>query len=107
MNRGEIWWVNFEAGRGGEIKKARPAIIISNDAANRYLNRVQVVPITSNVSKLYPSESYVTIDGRQCKALADQLMTVSKSRLYKFAAHLSQLELKGVERVIKVQLGLK
>lgn len=44
MKRGEVWWVNFNPSIGGEITKRRPAVIVSNDIANRYLNRIQVVP---------------------------------------------------------------
>jgi mRNA interferase MazF len=52
--RGEVWWVAFDSSLGGEIKKTRPAIVVSNDAANRMLKRVQVVPLTSKVQRLYP-----------------------------------------------------
>ena len=80
MKRGEVWWVNFDPAVGGEIRKQRPAVIVSNDAANKHLNRVQVVPLTSQTSKVFPSEALVTFAGKQGKAMADQLATVSKLR---------------------------
>jgi hypothetical protein len=55
MQRSEVWWVNFDPSIGGDIKKKRPAVIISNNASNKFLNRIQVVPLSSKMERLYPA----------------------------------------------------
>jgi mRNA interferase MazF len=106
MKRREVWWVNFDPSIGGEIKKKRPAVIISNDASNKFLNRVQVVPLTSKTDHLYPSEALVIFEGKESKAMADQLATVSKSRLFKRAGFLSEEDMRRIEEAIKIQLDI-
>jgi mRNA interferase MazF len=106
IRRGEVWWVNFDPAVGGEIKKRRPAVIVSNDSANRFLNRVQVVPLTSNTGRLYPSEALVRIQDADSKAMADQLTTADKSRLTEKLGALSATDMQAVAQAIRVQLGL-
>ncbi|MDO8672008.1 MAG: type II toxin-antitoxin system PemK/MazF family toxin [Dehalococcoidia bacterium] len=106
MKRCEVWWVNFDPSVGGEIKKKRPAVIISNDASNRFLNRVQVVPLTSKTDRVYPSEAAVVFEGQESKAMADQMTTVSKVRLFRRAGILSQEEMRKIEEAVKIQLDI-
>ena len=107
MKRREVWWVNFDPSIGGEIKKKRPAVIISNDASNKFLNRVQVVPLTSKTERIYPSEAVVVFQGEERKAMADQLATVSKERLFRHADILSQEDMRKIEEAIKIQLDIR
>lgn len=106
MKRGEVWWVNFDPSLGGEIKKTRPAIIVSNDSANKYMNRVQVLPTTGKKGKLYPCEAYVTVQNKTSKAMADQIMTVSKKRFLDKIGMISEEEMVDIEHILKIQLRI-
>lgn len=105
--RGEVWWVAFDPSVGGEIQKTRPALIMSNNAANAALNRVIVIPLTSQISKLYPGEAMITLNGEQRKAMADQVMTASKQRLRTKLGSLDGPDMTAVENALLLQLGIR
>jgi mRNA interferase MazF len=102
-----VWWVSFDPSVGGEIQKTRPAIVISNDAANTALNRVIVIPVTSQISKIYPGEALITVNGEQRKAMADQIMTASKRRLSRKMGSISRNDMSAVESAVLLQLGMR
>ena len=107
MTRGSVWWVEFDPAVGSEVHKTRPAVIISNDTANKFLSRVVVVPLTSNVSRVYPGEAIVTINGTMNKAMADQIMSADKSRLRRKLGSLSAADMSALESAIKRFLDMR
>jgi mRNA interferase MazF len=106
IRRGDVWWVSFDPSAGGEIRKSRPAVVVSNNAANAALNRVVVVPLTSQTAKVYPSEALIQLEGRQAKAMADQITTASKERLRSRAGALSAADVRAVEGAVLLHLGI-
>jgi len=107
MIRGSVWWVEFDPAVGSEIQKTRPAVIISNDMANKYLNRVVVVPLTSNISRVYPGEAIVNVNGYKNKAMTDQIMSADKSRLKNKIAVLSDGDMISIEKAMKYFFNFK
>jgi mRNA interferase MazF len=101
MTRGSVWWVEFDPSVGTEIQKTRPAVIVSNDMANKYLARVVVIPLTSNISRVYPGEAVVIVDGNKNKAMTDQIMSADKSRLKNKIAVLSESDMVSIEATMK------
>jgi mRNA interferase MazF len=106
IERGDVYWVDFEPSVGGKIKKVRPAIVLSNNTANTHLNRIQVVPITSNIDRLYPGEAFITLNAEKRKAMGDQLTTASKNRLSRRIGSVSAADLIRVEDAVLLQLGI-
>jgi len=106
INRGEVWWVDFDPSTGSEIKKIRPAVVVSVNSANKALRRVQVVPLTTNVSRLYPGECLVLVADKQSKAMTDQIRTIDKVRCGKRLATLSPVDVLKLDDALRVQLGL-
>jgi mRNA interferase MazF len=107
LKRGEVYWLAFDPSVGGEIQKTRPAVIVSNDAANAALNRTLVVPLSSQISRVYPGEALVQLNGETRKAMADQLTTASKQRFRSRLGKLSAEDMERLENAVLLQLGIK
>ena len=104
--RGDVHWVSLDPAQGTEIRKTRPAVVLSNDACNRFGARVVVVPLTSNIESLYPGEAIVSVRGREARALGDQIRSIDRRRLRSRIARLTGEELRDVETAVRVTLGL-
>ncbi|KUK64019.1 MAG: mRNA interferase [Parcubacteria bacterium 34_609] len=83
--KGEIYLVNFDPTIGHEAKKKRPALIISNNIHNQYSPLVTVAPLSSNITKVYPFEVYVSKKStglnENSKIMIIQLRSVDQKRL--------------------------
>lgn len=111
MNRGEIYYANLSPAIGSEMAKRRPVLIVSNNANNRAASTVTILPITSNVSRIYPFE--VVLEPKDSglpkpsKVQAQQIRTISKQRLSGGAlGSLGKDMMQLVDAAVKIHLGL-
>ncbi|MFI6498359.1 type II toxin-antitoxin system PemK/MazF family toxin [Nonomuraea typhae] len=115
MRRGDIYWVDLEPVVGSESNKVRPAVLVSNDAANRSVERngrgvVTVVPVTTNLARVLPF--HVLLPAGECgldidsKAQAEQVRAVSVSRLKSRAGRVSKDTLAELEQALRIHLSL-
>lgn len=112
LRRGDVVLVRFDPAEGREIRKTRPAVVVSNDVACRLDAVVQIVPVTSLPERpLRPYESPIDTTasglGRPSRAVANQLRTVAKHRISKRLGHLEDGELDDLDRAVMIQLGLR
>lgn len=110
LRRGAIVLVDFEPARQTEANKIRPAVIITNDQANLYGTNVMVVPLTSNVSKIYPFQLLLPSEQvgleKDSKAQIELTRSVSKSRLGEQVGTLPPTLLVELGKRIKLHLDL-
>ena len=107
--RGEIYLVSLDPTVGAEINKTRPALVISNDINNQFSRTVTVIPITSNVKKVYPFEVAISSAEsgllKNSKAKCDQIRTVDKKRVLKSIGKASPRTLKAAEKALFIHIG--
>jgi mRNA interferase MazF len=115
MRRGELWQVDLDPARGSEADKLRPAVIVSNDAANstaKQLGRgvVTVVPVSSNLRRVYPFQVLLPADETglrvDSKALAEQVRSVDAHRLAKHVATVPLHLMDAIDDALRLHLAL-
>jgi mRNA interferase MazF len=95
--RGEIWWVDFDTIQDGEMRRMRPAVVVTADALNRARRTVMVVPLASGPQPRPPIVVATPSAGEGRVAVCDQARAVDKARLTRTAGQLSAPDLKAVE----------
>ena len=111
INRGDVVRVRLDPSEGREIRKTRPAVVVSNRIACCHDSVVQVVPITGLKERpLRPYEARIESGSsglaKPSRAVANQIRTVARHRLSKRLGTLSVPELEALDRAIAIQLGL-
>jgi mRNA interferase MazF len=115
MRRGEIWQVDLDPAPGSESNKQRPAVIVSNDRANATAARlgrgvVTVVPMTSNVAKIYPFQVFLAAAATglavDSKAQAEQIRSVAAERLRRRIGRVSPAQLAELDQALRLHLEL-
>ena len=104
--RGDVYWVALDPTVGTEIRKTRPAVVVSNDSANAFGMRIVVLPVSSNVSSLFPGEALVTVAGKPGRALGDQVRSIDRPRLRGRMGTLSRVDLRAVDEALRITLDL-
>lgn len=111
MKRGEIYYANLEPTIGSESGKRRPVLIVSNDIGNQAANTVTVLPLTSNVTRIYPFEVFLDMAEsglpQPSKVQAQQIRTISKERIQGVAfSRLPEALMQQVNQALKLHLAL-
>ncbi|MCX6511484.1 MAG: type II toxin-antitoxin system PemK/MazF family toxin [Actinobacteria bacterium] len=115
MHRGEIYLVNFDPARSGEVNKQRPAVIVSNDGANSSAERrghgvITIVPMTSNVTRIYPFQVLIPADATgldvDSKAQAEQVRSISVERLGLAIGQVPHELMEEIDEALRLHLAL-
>lgn len=106
VRRGDLWWVNLDPTQGSEIRKARPAVVITADALNRARRTVVVVPLSTGPAPRPPIVVATPSAGLNSVAVCDQLRAVDKRRLTRNSGRLSTADLRMIEEGVRRVLEL-
>ena len=106
IERGQVWWVDFDPTRGAEMQKQRPAVVLTANAVNRARQTVVVIPLSTGPVPRPPVIVATPSGGTSSVAVCDQLRAVDKARLSRLAGRLSRQDMRAIEAGLRSVLEL-
>jgi mRNA interferase MazF len=116
VRRGEVWLASLDPSTGSEAAKARPCVVVSRDASNRTVERLQhgvvtIVPLTTNTARIHDFQVLILADGHtgladDSKVQAEQIRALDQSRFIRQLGVLDAEQIAAVEQALLVHLSL-
>ena len=103
--RFDIHWVDLEPVKGSEMRKTRPAVIVSLDVLNRALETVVVCPLTTALHPGWRSRLAITVGGKKAEIAADQIRAISKQRLGPRLGALTRTQATSLRQILSEMYG--
>lgn len=100
MRRYHLYWAQLDPTQGAEMAKTRPVVVVSRDELNSVLKTVTICPLTSQLHPHWKTRLQVDVNGRPSEIAADQIRTVSSSRLGSTLGALSEVQAAQLRRLL-------
>jgi mRNA interferase MazF len=110
IKQGDVFWVNFDPSVGSEVKKIRPAVVVSNDINNEHSPIISIAPVTSSVTRIYSFEVEIPAGtsgmSSRSKIMVNQTRAIDKVRLIEFIGSLPDALMARVKAALKLHYDI-
>lgn len=106
IKRGDIWYVESGFSTGSEQRPGRPAIVVSNDQNNYHSSTVEVIYMTTQPKRDLPTHVAIHSLSRESIAICEQITTVAIERIGNYRGHVTEAEMRGIEKAMLISLGI-
>jgi len=110
IKQGDVFWVNFDPSVGSEVKKIRPAVVVSNDINNENSPIISIAPVTSSVTRIYSFEVEIPAGtsglSSRSKIMVNQTRAIDKIRLIEFTGSLPDALMARVKAALKLHYDI-
>lgn len=110
IKQGDVFLVNFDPSVGAEVKKVRPAVVVSNDINNEHSPIISIAPITSNATRVYSFEVEIPAGTSnltsRSKIMVNQTRAIDKVRLVQLIGSLPAALMAQVKAAMKLHYDI-